>query len=115
MEAALVLDYKGLYEKEKSEKEAILIAFNALRHEMDQLKKMIFGSKHERFLSESAQSNQLTLDLAVETLAASTITETITKEVTVTKTTKAGKPIVHPGRSLLPAHLRREEIILEPA
>src|ERR1017187_236588 len=115
MEAALVLDYKALYEKEKSEKEAILIAFNALRHELDQLKKMIFGRKHERFLPESAESSQLTLDLAVETLAASTITETITKEITVTKTTKAGKPFVHPGRSPLPAHLRREEIILEPA
>ena len=108
MEAALVLDYKALYEEQK-------VINAALRHELDQLKKMIFGSRHERFVGADNNASQLTLGLAVEALAASTTTETITKEVTVTRTTKAGKPIVHPGRSPLPAHLRREETILEPA
>ena len=129
METALVLDYKGLYEElklkyealetrltdEQSSREILEFKYNTVLHELDQLKKMIFGSKHERFLPESSESNQLTLDLAVEAIAASAITETITKEVTVTKTTEVKKPLVHPGRSPLPAHLRREETILEPA
>ena len=110
MEAAPVLDYKALYEAEKSEKEALRFLVETLRHELDQLKKMIFGSRHERFLPESLQSNQLTLDLAVETIA-----PTITKqEVTYTKASTNAPAPVHPGRSPLPANLRREEIILEP-
>ena len=116
MEAATALDYKGLYEKGKLENEALQIAIAALRHELDQLKIMIFGSKHERFLPASPEVGQLTLDLAVDALAAATITETETREVTVTKTTQvATKPFVHPGRSPLPLHLRREETILVPA
>src|ERR1017187_3573859 len=106
MEAAVVLDYKGLYEE-------AMVTISGLRHELNQLKKMIYGSKHERFIPESLQTAQLTLDLAVETVAP----ETQTKEVTYTKTTSvtSKKQIEHPGRSPLPAHLRREETILEPA
>jgi hypothetical protein len=44
---------------------------------------MIYGSKHERFIPESLQMAQLTLDLAVETVAP----ETQTNEVTYTKAT----------------------------
>jgi transposase len=108
MEAAPALDYKVLYEQQKVE-------IAALRHELALLKKMIFGSRHERFEPGSAESNQLTLDLAVEAIA--TAAETETKEVTITKTiTKnESKPVIHPGRSPLPASLRREEITLEPA
>jgi len=108
MESAPTLDYKVLYEKQKAE-------IAALRHEIAQLKKMIFGSRHERFEPTALQSGQLTLDLAVEAIA--TAAETETKEVTITKTiTKSeSKPIIHPGRSPLPASLRREEITLEPA
>jgi len=156
MEAALVLDYKALYEKEKAEKETLLLAldfkglygketaekealqlalhfkelfekeqaknqilqisYDAMAHELAQLKKMIFGSRHERFLPVSPESSQLSLELAVEALAAATITETETKEVTVTKTKVIRKPFAyHPGRMAMPAHLRREETILEPA
>ena len=103
MEAATTADYKALYEDLK-------FKYDALNYEVAQLKKMIFGSRHERFLPESLQSNQLTLDLAVETIA-----PTITKqEVTYTKASTNAPAPVHPGRSPLPANLRREEIILEP-
>jgi transposase len=105
MEAATTLDYKALYEELNPKYEAVLL-------ELAQLKKMIFGSKHERFIPQSADS-QLTLSLAVDAIANVT-TETI--EVTTTKTlSKVTKePIPHPGRSPLPAHLRREETVLEP-
>jgi len=113
MEAALVLDYKALYEEQKAQNEALQLTVSTLHHELDQLKKMIYGSKHERFIPESLQMAQLTLDLAVETVAP----EPQTKEVTYTKTITdtSNKQIEHPGRSPLPAHLRRDETILEPA
>jgi transposase len=104
MEAATTADYKALYEELK-------VKYEALFYEVAQLKKMIFGSRHERFESSSPES-QLMLGFSVDAIATAVETE----EVTVTKTiTKAApKPIVHPGRSPLPAHLRREETILEP-
>jgi transposase len=118
MEATLVLDYKGLYEAEKLRNKILeatvselQISLDAIKHELAQLKKMIFGSRHERFLPASPQSCQLTLDLAADVIVPAVITET--KEITITKI--AAKPFIHPGRMALPAHLRREETILEPA
>ena len=105
MGAATTADYKGLYEELKPKYEALL-------HEVAQLKKMIFGSRHERFEPVSPESSQLALDLAVEAIATAAETEEVMVTRTITKV--ASKPIVHPGRSPLPAHLRREETILEP-
>lgn len=111
MEVALALDYKALYEQEKAEKEALQIRVTSLEHELMQLKKMIFGSRHEHFVPDVPPC-QLTLDLAIEVIGNVT-TETI--EVTQTITKVNPKPISHPGRSPLPSSLRREEIILQPA
>jgi transposase len=105
MEAATTADYKVLYEEQK-------LINAALRHEMDQLKKMIFGSRQERFLPQAADS-QLTLGLAVDAIANVT-TETVEVSTTKTISKVTPRPIVHPGRSPLPSHLRREETILEP-
>ena len=105
MEAATTIDYKALYEDQK-----LVIA--AMRHEIDQLRKMIFGSRHERFETASHQS-QLTLGLAVDAIANVT-TESIAVTTTKTISKAIPVPVAHPGRSPLPAHLRREETILEP-
>ncbi len=106
MEAATTADYKALYEELNPKYEAVIL-------ELAQLKKMIFGSKHERFIPQSADS-QLTLGLAVDAIAnVATETVAVTTTKTLSKVTK--EPIPHPGRSPLPAHLRREETILEPA
>jgi transposase len=105
MEAATTEDYKELYLEIKPKYEAVLF-------ELAQMKKMIFGSRYERFESTSPDSNQLTLGLAIEAIATAAETEEITVTKTVVKV--PSKPIVHPGRSPLPAHLRREETILEP-
>ena len=105
MEAATTADYKALYEELNPKYEAVIL-------ELAQLKKMIFGSKHERFIPHSADS-QLTLGLAVDAIAnVATETVAVTTTKTLSKVTK--EPIPHPGRSPLPAHLRREETILEP-
>lgn len=106
MESATTVDYKALYEELNLKYEAVLL-------ELAQLKKMIFGSRHERFIPQAADS-QLILDLAVDAIANVT-TETIAVTTTKTLTKITKEPIPHPGRSPLPAHLRREETTLEPA
>ena len=106
MKATPALDYKALYDEQK----AINVA---LRHELDQLKKMIFGSRHERFVSSGNNPAQLTLDIAVEEVAAcSVIAE---KKIEYTRATVEQKPFIHPGRTKLPDHLRREKTVIEPA
>ena len=49
MESATTADYKELYEEKK-------LKYDALNHEVAQLKKMIFGSRHERFLPEPCRA-----------------------------------------------------------
>lgn len=106
MKATPALDYKVLYDEQK--------LINAtLRHELDQLKKMIFGSRHERFVGAENNPAQLTLDMEVEAVTACTVTAT--QQIAYTRTTTEQKPGVHPGRTKLPDHLRREKTVLEPA
>ncbi len=112
MEVAAAPDYKALYEAVQRRADEQDIIISALRHELAQLKKMVFGSRHERFVPASHPS-QLTLDIIAETLATPEVISTQTIEYTRT-VTEQKKPIVHPGRNPLPEHLRREEIILEP-
>lgn len=112
MEVAAIPDYKALYEAGQRRADEQDIIISALRHELAQLKKMVFGSRHERFVPASHPS-QLTLDIIAETLATPEVISTQTIEYTRT-VTEQKKPIVHPGRNPLPEHLRREEIILEP-
>ena len=106
MEAATTADYKALYEDIKPKYEALFF-------EVAQLKKMIFGSRHERFIPSDINPAQLTLGMEVEAVAASTVTAT--QQIAYTRTTAEQKPVVHPGRTKLPEHLRREKIVIEPA
>jgi len=79
-----------------------------LRFQLEQLKRMLFGSKRERF--ESAQNpDQLTLpfDIEPEKIEAEIAKQTVTYE-------RAKPRKDHPGRLALPAHLPVNEIIIEP-
>lgn len=107
MQAAPDIDYKALYEE-------ALVTIAMQKHRIAQLEKMVFGSKHERFVSPAAPPQQLALDLLADTVAACSVTEA--KKITYTKTKVAveKKPIVHPGRGKLPEHLRRVELVIEP-
>ena len=86
-----------------------------LEQQLKQLQKMIFGSRHERFIPSDTNPSQLSLDIPVQAVAPGTITST--KQVSYTRHTVAieSKPLVHPGRMKLPESLRREEILIEPA
>ncbi len=105
------IDYKALYEEQ-------VIKIAALTRELEQLKKMIFGSRQERFVPgpDSTQKYvQGTLGLDAETIAQCKITSATRVEYIRTQTEVIPRqPKAHPGRMKLPEHLRRETIILRP-
>jgi len=101
---AEAIDYKEKYE-------ALFIDHVQLRHELDQLKRLVFGSRHERFVP-ATPPEQFTLELSVqsvEPVAAPTESITYTRSKKNEPTEK-----VSTGRMKLPADLPREKIIIEP-
>lgn len=107
MQASAHKDYKGLYEQSQFE---IL----QLKEQLAQLKKMIFGSKQERFIPADLSSPQLALNIQADASATTRIVDT--KMISYERVTVAveKKPLQHPGRAKLPENLRREEITIEP-
>lgn len=91
-----------LIAENKAQKELI----TSLQHQLEQLQKLIFGSKSERFVSD-IPDNQLNLfsDLTSE----ESKEETATEEITYTRKKKK-----HPGRNPFPSHLPVKEEIIEP-
>jgi transposase len=77
-----------------------------LRHELDQLKRLIFASKSERFVPASLPEQMALWDDSPEPGAAPEETEKITYERTKKK--------AHPGRTPLPEHLPVRREIIEP-
>jgi transposase len=109
--AADAIDYKHLYEQEQ-------LKVAALSHELSQLKKLLFGSRQERFIAEPAGPGTLiqgSLDLHADVIAASQITGTTKVSCQQSRTEVVTQRKEHPGRTKLPDHLRREVIVLEPA
>ena len=107
-------DYKALYEQLKEET-AYTIA--SLIHQIEQLTKLIYGSKHERFVAtEYSKANpQLRLALDAEAIAQCKVPDATKVSYIRTKTeVTENKPKAHPGRMKLPGHLRRETTILQP-
>jgi transposase len=107
MQAAPDIDYKQVCE-------TLTFENVQLKQQLDQLKKMIFGSRHERFVPTDVNPSQLSLDIQAEQTAACIIADA--KKITYIRanTTIEQKPLIHPGRMKLPESLRREEIIIEP-
>ena len=99
------VDYKSLYE-------GSLVQIEQLKLQLAQLQKMVFGSRHERFVPDSAAvAQQLALGIQAEAVGERTVT---TQEVTVTKTNIKVEKKAHPGRMALPADLPRQVIVIEP-
>jgi len=98
--------------KEYKEKyESLVVQHMELRHELDQLKRLVFGSRQERFVPASSQE-QLPLGLEASSVAAPAHP---TQTISYTRKQKdSGSEKVHTGRMKLPASLPREEVILEP-
>jgi len=108
MQPTTDIDYKRLYDE-------LQVRYVSLEQQLKQLQKMIFGSRHERFVSTDETPSQLSLDIAAESVAACSVSDA--RKISYVKTSVAveSKPLVHPGRMKLPEQLRREEIIIEPA
>ncbi|MGC9352881.1 MAG: IS66 family transposase, partial [Mariniphaga sp.] len=79
-----------------------------LQFRLDQLNRLIFGAKRERFVSNEIHG-QMSLPFEVEEKPAG---EQEKETITYTREKKARKN--HPGRIPLPGHLPVEEIVLEP-
>ena len=109
------VDYKVLYEQsiklhEQFAKDSSL-RITALQHELDNLKRLIYGSKNERFIPANGTPSQLSLAIEADAVAQSSIVNAARIEYT-RNTIEVIKE--HPGRTKLPEHLERREIIIEP-
>ena len=115
MEMSAGIDYRSLYEQKCAAYAEVQIELIALKQQLAQLQKMIFGSRHERFVPTDINPSQLSLDIQAEETAACNIAEA--KKISYIKTNiqVEQKPLNHPGRMKLPENLRREEIIIYPA
>jgi transposase len=80
-----------------------------LEFRIDQLNRLLFGAKRERFISNERIEGQLDLPFEVEEKP---LEEEKTEQLTYTRRKKSHPN--HPGRIALPEHLPVEEIILEP-
>lgn len=96
METAENIDYKKLYEQE-------VLKVASLNHELQSLKKLIFGSRQERFVPEpvSGQAVQGSLGLHEDIVEACQITPAtkVTHQPSPTEVVTQRK--VHPGRMKL--------------
>jgi len=101
----LPLELFNKFLRQASEQEAEILY---LKQELAQLKRMIFGSKSERHLGNDPSQLSLGLDAGADTPP-----EKETEQITYTRNksdNKKGSAI----RLALPAHLHREEHIIEP-
>ena len=78
----------------------------SLQYQLEELKKMIFGSKKERFISDTPPEQLNLFSDSVTEEDPQTVEENISYERT--------KKSKHPGRDKLPEHLPVEEIVIEP-
>jgi transposase len=98
------IDYKEKYE-------ALYLEHINLRHELDQLKRLVFGSRHERFVP-ATPPEQLALSLGTQPVASTQVAAV--EKIEYTRKRKETTQKVHTGRMKLPADLPREQVVIEP-
>jgi transposase len=84
-----------------------------LQHELNQMKKLVFGSRHERFKSTTPTKDQLPLELNLPVAEATPIVAV--QKIEYTRTRSSDKKETAGGRMKLPSHLPRTKITLEPS
>jgi len=99
------IDYKAKYE-------SLFIEHLSLRHRLDQLERLVFGSKHERFIPTTS-SEQLSLGLPSGEITPTEVVSLQKIEYT-RQQKKQSTEKINTGRMKLPADLPREQVILEP-
>ena len=88
----------------------LFLSYQQLKHELDQLKRLVFGSRHERFVPTTPQE-QLALGLNIQAVE-SPVPSVETIEYTRKKKETTEK--ISTGRTKLPANLPREQVIIGP-
>lgn len=102
-------DYKTQLEKAHSIIEAQQLTIQNLQLEILQLKKLVFGSRHEKFIGAAFQNALTLFDVPAIAEIITTGTTTVNYEKTSTHLQSN-----HKGRNSFPETLRREEQILYP-
>ena len=92
----------------ESEKSVMESRLADMQFQLDQLNRLLFGAKRERFIKNDDE-NQLTLPFDVEPEP-----EPEKQQETITYVRTKTKRENHPGRMTLPSHLPVEEIVIEP-
>lgn len=101
------IDYKDAYQEQVSINEQLLSKQQYLEFQLAQLKKLVFGSRHEKFVGADAPMAPTLFDIpAIPELLEPTT-------VSYEKSGKQERPN-HPGRNSFPENLRREETIINP-
>ncbi|UZR96299.1 IS66 family transposase [Chondrinema litorale] len=94
------------------EKKQLLEQVESLKAELSELKRLIYGSKRERFIPSDTNSKQLTLPLD-ENVSAETPAK-VKQTISYQRATQGEKLPQGSSRQPLPAHLPRKEVVLEP-
>src|SRR4051812_4794354 len=111
MREVTTIDYKVKYEELQGQ-------YEVLKAELNQLKRLIFASRQERFLpTDVVSAAQLSLDITAAPLPAMAVS-TAAKKIEYTKTAATVQAALeqqqHPVRMQLPEHLERRVITLAP-
>lgn len=91
----------------KSELGSVKTELSIIKFELAQIKRMIFGTKSERFVPTHPDQQQLLFDEPV-------VTEEVQEEQISYSRTKTDKKNNHKGRLPIPKHLPRMDYIIEP-
>lgn len=97
--------------KLESDKTKLEQEVSYLKFQLEQFKRAMFGSKSERFISNS-NPEQLALAFDVDQQAVLEELEKVVEQISYEREKPSRKP--HPGRLTLPSHLPVVEIVLEP-
>lgn len=93
----------------QAEYEALQRENATLKHELAELKRLIFGSRSEKFRPAAVAAEQLDLGFEGQPSPAA-VSEVVQEQITYRRRVKQA----HPGRAPLPEHLPVEEIVIEP-
>jgi transposase len=95
---------------EKTSHQSLQTDFYKLKTELDQLRRLMFGSKSERFVP-TQNVNQASLELDLEKLPPE---PTVKEKITYERKKSGVVSKAHPGRTPIPAHIERRTEVIEP-
>lgn len=111
------IDYRELYEQERRARLAAEARLDHLQQQLDQLTRIVFGSKSERFVPKPLQEEQLRMQLGREIIVEIPSQEESDADTPTSAQVdaKPGKPKKKPATRLaIPAELITKRVVLEP-